>query len=126
MPWSLRWSIALRQTLDPGKGLSAFLSRVSIFGMALAIALRTRGTEDQYTHGLQRLMARVLMSKGEFVEAQNLAQQAVDGSVLVYGEKSGATHLSLDMLRQIQVAKGDVDGAAATQARMNRIYPEEK
>ena len=39
MPWSLRWSIALRQTLDPGKGLSAFLSRVSIFGMALAIAL---------------------------------------------------------------------------------------
>ena len=39
MPWSLRWSIALRQTLDPGKGLSAFLSRVSIVGMALAIAL---------------------------------------------------------------------------------------
>ena len=38
MPWSLRWSIALRQTLDPGKGLSAFLSRVSIIGMALAIA----------------------------------------------------------------------------------------
>ena len=39
MPWSLRWSIALRQTLDPGKGLSGFLSRVSIVGMALAIAL---------------------------------------------------------------------------------------
>ena len=39
MPWSLRWSIALRQTLDPGRGLSAFLSRVSIVGMALAIAL---------------------------------------------------------------------------------------
>ena len=39
MPWSLRWSIALRQTLDPGQGLSAFLSRVSIVGMALAIAL---------------------------------------------------------------------------------------
>ena len=39
MPWSLRWSIALRQTLDPGKGLSAFLSRVSTVGMALAIAL---------------------------------------------------------------------------------------
>ena len=39
MPWSLRWSIALRQTLDPGKGLSAFLSRVSIVGMGLAIAL---------------------------------------------------------------------------------------
>jgi len=39
VPWSLRWSIALRQTLDPGKGLSAFLSRVSIVGMALAIAL---------------------------------------------------------------------------------------
>jgi lipoprotein-releasing system permease protein len=39
VPWSLRWSIALRQTLDPGKGLSAFLSRVSIVGMAVAIAL---------------------------------------------------------------------------------------
>ena len=39
MPWSLRWHLALRQTFDPGKGLSAFLSRVSIVGMALAIAL---------------------------------------------------------------------------------------
>jgi lipoprotein-releasing system permease protein len=39
VPWPLRWNIALRQTLDPGKGLSAFLSRVSIVGMALAIAL---------------------------------------------------------------------------------------
>ena len=39
MPWSLRWHLALRQTFDPGKGLSAFLSRVSIAGMALAIAL---------------------------------------------------------------------------------------
>ena len=39
MPWSLRWQLALRQTLDPGKGLSAFLSRVSIVGIALAIAL---------------------------------------------------------------------------------------
>ena len=39
MPWSLRWSIALRQTFDPGKGLSAFLSRVSIVGLALDIAL---------------------------------------------------------------------------------------
>ena len=39
MPWSLRWHLALRQTFDPGKGLSAFLSRVSIVGMALALAL---------------------------------------------------------------------------------------
>ena len=39
MPWRLRLMIALRQALDPGKGLSAFLSRVSIAGMALAIAL---------------------------------------------------------------------------------------
>ena len=39
MPWSLRWRIAIKQTLDPGPGLSAFLSRVSIVGMALAIAL---------------------------------------------------------------------------------------
>ena len=39
MPWALRWRIAVKQTLDPGKGLSAFLSRISIAGMALAIAL---------------------------------------------------------------------------------------
>ena len=39
MPWSLRWHLAFRQTFDPGKGLSAFLSRVSIVGMALAIAV---------------------------------------------------------------------------------------
>ena len=39
MPWALRWRIAVKQTLDPGQGLSAFLSRISIAGMALAIAL---------------------------------------------------------------------------------------
>ena len=31
--------IALRQTLDPGDGLSAFLSRLSILGLAIAVAL---------------------------------------------------------------------------------------
>ena len=39
MPWRLRFDIALRQTLDPGQGLSAFLSRIAIVGMALAIAI---------------------------------------------------------------------------------------
>ncbi|MDA8985800.1 FtsX-like permease family protein [Luminiphilus sp.] len=39
MPWRLRFDIALRQTLDPGHGLSAFLSRIAIVGMALAIAI---------------------------------------------------------------------------------------
>jgi lipoprotein-releasing system permease protein len=39
MPWRLRIMIALRQALDPGRGLSAFLSRISIVGMAVAIAL---------------------------------------------------------------------------------------
>jgi len=39
VPWRLRFDIALRQTLDPGKGLSAFLSRIAIVGMALAIAI---------------------------------------------------------------------------------------
>jgi lipoprotein-releasing system permease protein len=39
MPWLLCLNIALRQTLDPGPGLSTFLSRISIVGMALAIAL---------------------------------------------------------------------------------------
>jgi len=39
VPWRLRFDIALRQTLDPGQGLSAFLSRIAIVGMALAIAI---------------------------------------------------------------------------------------
>jgi len=39
VPWRLRFDIALRQTLDPGHGLSAFLSRIAIVGMALAIAI---------------------------------------------------------------------------------------
>ncbi len=39
MPWSLRFSIALRQTLASGQGLASFLSRISILGMALAIAI---------------------------------------------------------------------------------------
>ena len=39
MPWRLRFDIALRQTLDPGQGLSAFLSRIAIVGLALAIAI---------------------------------------------------------------------------------------
>ena len=35
----LHWDIALRQANDPGRGLSAFLSRLSIFGMVIAISL---------------------------------------------------------------------------------------
>ncbi len=35
----LHWDIALRQANDPGHGLSAFLSRLSIFGMVIAISL---------------------------------------------------------------------------------------
>ena len=35
----LHWEIALRQAYDPGYGLSAFLSRLSVFGMVIAISL---------------------------------------------------------------------------------------
>ena len=60
MPWSLRWSIALRQTLDPGKGLSAFLSRVSIVGMALAIALLL--AVQSVMNGFEREMRERILS----------------------------------------------------------------
>ena len=60
MPWSLRWSIALRQTLDPGKGLSAFLSRVSIIGMALAIALLL--AVQSVMNGFEREMRERILS----------------------------------------------------------------
>ena len=35
----LHWDIALRQAYDPGQSLSAFLSRLSVFGMVIAISL---------------------------------------------------------------------------------------
>ena len=60
MPWSLRWSIALRQTLDPGKGMSAFLSRVSIVGMALAIALLL--AVQSVMNGFEREMRERILS----------------------------------------------------------------
>ena len=67
MPWSLRWSIALRQTLDPGKGLSAFLSRVSIVGMALAIALLLAVQSGM--HGFERGMRERILSLLPHVQA---------------------------------------------------------
>lgn len=39
MPWSERLQFALRQSLDRGRGLSAFLSRLSMVGLVLALAL---------------------------------------------------------------------------------------
>lgn len=39
MPWSERLQFALRQSLDRGRGLSAFLSRLSMIGLVLALAL---------------------------------------------------------------------------------------
>ena len=39
MPWSERLQFALRQSLDNGRGLSAFLSRLSMIGLVLARAL---------------------------------------------------------------------------------------
>jgi len=67
VPWSLRWSIALRQTLDPGKGLSAFLSRVSIVGMALAIALLL--AVQSVMNGFEREMRERILSLLPHVQA---------------------------------------------------------
>ena len=39
MPWSERISFALRQVLDRGRGLSGFLSRLSVVGLTLAVAI---------------------------------------------------------------------------------------
>ncbi|MDG2461060.1 MAG: FtsX-like permease family protein [Luminiphilus sp.] len=60
MPWLLCLNIALRQTLDPGPGLSTFLSRVSIVGMALAIALLL--TVQSVMNGFDREMRERILS----------------------------------------------------------------
>ncbi len=39
MPWSQRFEFARRQTLDRGRGLSGFLSRLSVLGLILAVAV---------------------------------------------------------------------------------------
>ena len=39
MPWSERLTLAIRQTLDRGRGLSGFLSRLSMLGLVLAVAI---------------------------------------------------------------------------------------
>ena len=75
MPWSLRWSIALRQTLDPGKGLSAFLSRVSIVGMALAIALLL--AVQSVMNGFEREMRERILSLLPHVQATTAGDAAL-------------------------------------------------
>ena len=60
MPWRLRWMIALRQAFDPGRGLSAFLSKVSIIGLALAIALLL--TVQSVMNGFDREMRERILS----------------------------------------------------------------
>ena len=60
MSWRLRLMIALRQALDPGRGLSAFLSKVSIVGMALAIALLL--TVQSVMNGFDREMRERILS----------------------------------------------------------------
>ena len=89
MPWSLRWQLALRQTLDPGKGLSAFLSRVSIVGIALAIALLLavqsvmNGFDKEMRERILALIPHVqITANGTFTEWQQLqADLAVDPAV---------------------------------------------
>ena len=89
MPWSLRWQLALRQTLDPGKGLSAFLSRVSIVGIALAIALLLavqsvmNGFDKEMRERILALIPHVqITANGTFNEWQQLqADLAVDPAV---------------------------------------------
>ena len=60
MPWRLRFDIALRQTFDWGRGLSGFLSRVSIIGLVLAIALLM--TVVSVMNGFDREMRERILS----------------------------------------------------------------
>ena len=90
MPWSLQWQLALRQTLDPGKGLSAFLSRVSIVGIGLAIALLLavqsvmNGFDREMRERILTLIPHVqIMGNASGVEWQQLqAELEADPSVL--------------------------------------------
>ena len=69
MPWRLRFDIALRQTLDPGQGLSAFLSRIAIVGLALAIAILL--TVQSVMNGFDLEMRERILSLVPHVEVTN-------------------------------------------------------
>lgn len=69
MPWRLRFDIAFRQTLDPGQGLSAFLSRIAIVGLALAIAILL--TVQSVMNGFDLEMRERILSLVPHVEVTN-------------------------------------------------------
>jgi lipoprotein-releasing system permease protein len=69
VPWRLRFDIALRQTLDPGQGLSAFLSRIAIVGLALAIAILL--TVQSVMNGFDLEMRERILSLVPHVEVTN-------------------------------------------------------
>jgi len=69
VPWRLCFDIALRQTLDPGQGLSAFLSRIAIVGLALAIAILL--TVQSVMNGFDLEMRERILSLVPHVEVTN-------------------------------------------------------
>lgn len=107
MPWSLRWQLALRQTFDPGRGLSAFLSRVSMMGLILAVALLLAVLSVM--NGFERDMRERILALLPHVTIQGYASepawQSVDEALsVVVGVRSIQPFLDADAL----LLRGDV------------------
>jgi len=107
MPWSLRWQLALRQSFDPGRGLSAFLSRVSMIGLILAVALLLAVLSVM--NGFERDMRERILALLPHVTVQGYANeqawQEVDEILsAVVGVTSSQPFLDADAL----LLRGDV------------------
>ncbi|MEE4204090.1 MAG: FtsX-like permease family protein [Halieaceae bacterium] len=101
MPIRQLLDIALRQTLDPGDGLSAFLSRLSILGLTIAVALLLavmsvmNGFEREMRGRILELVPHVTV-RGS---AEPAAWQSVQQTILAYpGIKSVETFFDADAL----------------------------
>ena len=111
MPWSLRWNIALRQTLDPGKGLSAFLSRVSIVGMALAIALLL--AVQSVMNGFDREMRERILSLLPHVQVTSSGDaEALTELATSLGQRSEIVAVRPFILTQALLMRGQTVSAA--------------
>ena len=111
MPWSLRWSIALRQTLDPGKGLSAFLSRVSMIGMALAIALLL--AVQSVMNGFEREMRERILSLLPHIQVSTAGDpQALEDLIETLEQDPGIASSRPFVLAEALLMRGQTVSAA--------------
>ena len=105
MSWPQRVEFAHRQTLDRGRGLSGFLSRLSVLGLILAVALLLAVLSVM--NGFERELEQRILALIPHVTIRGLADnaewQAVQDEVVA---ASSASHATLFHERDVLVVRG--------------------